>query len=180
MLRGQVITLRPVQEEDLPVFYEHLLDIDNRGDFYPRNVQTLSQLRKDHAEHGFWSSERGMLMVIDNASGKLIGSLGYFPTVPYMDELEIGYIIYDQSSRRRGAMTEALKLLTWFLFDTKNVNRIRLTIVTENTASRRVAEKGGYKHEGTMRGCFFNAGRHHNMELYAIVRADGVERPTAV
>jgi RimJ/RimL family protein N-acetyltransferase len=35
-----------------------------------------------------------------------------------------------------------------------------------------VAEKGGYKHEGTQRGAMFNRGRHHDMELYAIIRSD--------
>ncbi len=132
MLKGEVVTVRPVQEEDLPALYEHILDIDNRGDFYPRHVFSLSELRKELSETGFWTKERGMLVLIDNRDGKLVGQIAFFPTVPYMDEMEIGYILYDQSARRKGAMTEALELLTWYLFNTRRLNRIRLTIVTEN------------------------------------------------
>jgi RimJ/RimL family protein N-acetyltransferase len=171
MLKGKVITLRPVQEEDLPQLYAHILDVDNRGDFYPRSIQTLAELRKELNTTGFWMPEFGLLLLIDKAE-KVIGQIVFFKTVQYMDELEIGYIIYDTTARRSGAMTEALGLLTDYLFDTKPVNRIRLCIATDNGPSRRVAEKAGYKHEGTQRGAFFNRGRHHDMELYAMIRSD--------
>jgi ribosomal-protein-alanine N-acetyltransferase len=172
MLKGKVITLRPVQEEDLPVLYEHSLDLDNRGAFWPLFIQTMTELRKEFGEHGFWSQNRGLLVLVENASGKVIGQISYFPTVPYLDELEIGYINYDTSQRRKGAMTEALTLLTRYLFDLKHINRIRLCIDTENKASRRVAEKGGYKHEGTQRGAMYHRGQHRDMELYAVLRSD--------
>jgi ribosomal-protein-alanine N-acetyltransferase len=174
MLKGKIVTLRPVQEDDLPVLYEHTLDIENRGDFYPRHIYTLADMRKELAENGMWNRERpsGLLVLVDNESGKVTGQIAFFPTAQYMDEMEIGYINFDRSARRRGAMTEALTMLTWYVFNTIKTNRIRLTIVPDNTGSRRVAEKSGYQHEGTMRGCFFNNGQHYDMELYGITRAD--------
>jgi [ribosomal protein S5]-alanine N-acetyltransferase len=172
MLKGKVITLRPVEEGDLPALYEHILNIENRGEFYPATIQTLAELRKELNTTGFWTPTFGLLLLIDNESGKVIGQIVYFKTVQYMVELEIGYILYDTSRRKQGAMSEALQLLTRYLFDTMQVNRIRLCIATENKASRGVAAKGGYTHEGTMRGCFFNRGRYHDMELYAMIRGD--------
>jgi len=176
MLKGKAVTLRPIEEHDLPPLYEHILNLDNRGEFWPLNIQTMSQLRKDLAEHGFWKEDFGSLVVIDNESGKLVGQMFWFKTVQYMTELEIGYIMYDQSARARGAMTEGCKLLTTYLFDAKPVNRIRLCIVTENRPSRRVAEKSGYLHEGTQRGAQWNKGRIYDMELYAVTRADWATR----
>jgi RimJ/RimL family protein N-acetyltransferase len=35
-----------------------------------------------------------------------------------------------------------------------------------------VAEKCGYKHEGTARGAWYNRGRHHDVEVYAILHRD--------
>jgi RimJ/RimL family protein N-acetyltransferase len=172
MLKGKAITLRPVQEEDLPQLYAHILDVDNRGDFYPRSIQTLAELRKELTTTGFWTPKFGLLLLIDNESAKVIGQIVYFKTVQYMVELEIGYILYETSRRKQGAMSEALQLLTRYLFDTMQVNRIRLCIETMNKASRGVAKNGGYTHEGTMRGCFFNKGRYRDMELYAITRGD--------
>lgn len=172
MLKGQVVTLRPVQEEDLPALYDHLMDFDNRGEFWPPSVSTLTQLNKDLKEHGFWRDDFGSVVLIDNETGKLVGQMFWFKTVQYMTELEIGYIMYDVTTRSRGGATEGCKMLTRFLFDSKNVNRIRLCIATENRPSRRVAEKSGYKHEGTQRGAAWNHGRHYDMELYAVTRDD--------
>ena len=172
MLKGQAITLRPIQEEDLPALYEHILNIENRGEFWPTQISTMTQLKKELAEHGWWKDDFGSLAVIDNESGKLVGQMFWFKTVQYMVELEIGYIMYDTTTRSRGGTTEGLKMLTGFLFDTKPFNRIRLCIATDNGASRRVAEKGGYIHEGTQRGAFWHKGGFHDMELYAVTRDD--------
>ena len=162
-------------EEDLPQLYDHILNIENRGEFYPASIQTLADLRKELTTTGFWTETFGLLVIIDNESGKVIGQIVYFKTVQYMTELEIGYIMYDTTSRTRGGMTEACKMLTSYLFDTKQFNRIRLCIATENGPSRRVAEKSGYTHEGTQRGAWWNRGRHYDMELYAVTREDYAE-----
>ena len=172
MLKGKAVTLRPVQEDDLPVLYEYILDVENRGEFYPRRIQTLTELRKEFHENGAWKDDFGLLVLVDNESEKVIGTIVWFTTVRYLTELEIGYIMYDATSRSRGGMTEAVKLLTRYLFDTMQFNRIRLCIATENGPSRRVAEKSGYQHEGTQRGAWWNGGRYYDMELYAVTRDD--------
>lgn len=177
MLKGKGVTLRPVEERDLDDLYQHVVNIENRGDYYPRSIQSMSEIRRNFNSTGFWEPEFGLLLITDNETSKIIGQIVFFKTVQYMSELEIGYIMYDTTSRARGGMTEACKLLTAYLFDTKQFNRIRLCIGTENRASQRVAEKSGYKHEGTMRGCFFSAGRIQDMELYGITRADVLGSP---
>ena len=136
----------------------------------------MSQLRKELNEHGFWKDDFGSLILIDNESGNLVGQMFWFKTVQYMDELEIGYIMYDTASRTRGGMTEACKMLTGFLFQTRPANRVRLCIATDNRASRRVAEKSGYIHEGTQRGAVWSNGRTYDMELYAVTRDDWAKR----
>jgi len=172
MLNGKVVTLRPAQEEDLPALYEHTLDLENRGEFYPATIRTMPEMKRDYSKDGFWSEEWGLLLIFDNETSKLAGQIAWFKTVQYLSELEIGYIMYDKSARTRGGMTEACKLLTRYLFQTKPVNRIRLCIATQNGPSRRVAEKSGYTHEGTQRGAWWNNGKVYDMELYGFIRTD--------
>jgi ribosomal-protein-alanine N-acetyltransferase len=172
MLKGKGITLRPITEEDLPAVYQHIVNIENRGEFFPATISSMTELRKELNEHGFWKSDFGSLVLVDNEGRKIVGQMYWFKTVDYLSELEIGYIMYDATTRSRGGMTEALKMLTRYLFDTKPVNRLRLCIATDNGPSRRVAEKGGYIHEGTQRGAWWNRGRHYDMELYAVTRDD--------
>jgi len=69
-------------------------------------------------------------------------------------------------------VTEAVQLLTDYLYATKKINRIHLVIVPENAASRRIAEKCGFTLEGTLRGAFFNDGRNQDVVLYSLLRED--------
>ncbi|TMG03872.1 MAG: GNAT family N-acetyltransferase [Chloroflexi bacterium] len=171
MLKGQNITLRPVREADLARLRELDLDLDSRGDYWPLGIMSEVAYRDDFARSGFWGENFGRLVMID-AGDEIIGEIMYFKTVPYMEEFEIGYRLFGKQHWGKGATTEALQLLTRYLFDSKNINRIRLCIDVENAGSLKVAQKGGYKHEGTMHGCMFHRGRHHDMELYAITRGD--------
>lgn len=171
MLKGEHITLRPVREADLDRLRELDLDLDSRGDYWPLSIMSEQTYRREFHETGFWGENFGRLLMID-AGGEIIGEIMYFKTVQYMDEFEIGYRLFGKGHWGKGATTEALGLLTRYLFQIKSINRIRLCIDVENAGSLKVAQKGGYKHEGTMRGCMFHRGRHHDMELYAITRGD--------
>ena len=59
----------------------------------------------------------------------------------------IGYWI-DQRYANRGYTTRAVVALTQFAFDKLSLHRIEINLRPENEASKRVAEKAGYKFEG--------------------------------
>ena len=176
MLNGKVISLRPVRESDLDYLREMDLDLESRGEYWPRSIMPDVAFRRAFQDTGFWGDSFGRLLITD-ASDQVIGEIMYFNTVQYLDELEIGYRLFGKGHWGKGVTTEALGLLTRYLFETRNINRIRLCIETDNKGSRRVAEKSGYKHEGTQRGAFYHRGRHHDMELYAILKDEALGSP---
>ena len=51
-------------------------------------------------------------------------------------------------------------------------NRIRLVVHPDNAASRRLAEKCGFRHEGTARGAWYHKGKHQDVEIYALLHDD--------
>jgi len=173
MIKGKVISLRPVRESDLDHLREMDLDLDSRGEFWPRSIMSETAYRREYHETGFWGDHFGRLLIVDEGE-EIIGEILFFKTVQYLDEFEIGYRLFGKSHWGKGATTEALSLLTRYLFETKNINRIRLCIDTENVGSRKVAEKCGYKHEGTQRGAFYLNGRHQDMELYSILKDEAL------
>lgn len=169
MLRGKAIALRPVRQGDLDELYERHIDIANRGEFFPVSIVSESEFRRRFQDTGFWSKNEGMLLVTDGA-GSILGHIEFFQTVNYLDELELSYQIYDVVERGRGLMTEAVRLLVCYLFEHLKVNRIRLIIHPDNLASRRVAQKCGFTHEGTARGAWYHRGQNHDVDVYAILR----------
>ena len=171
MLTGKTINLRPVRDTDLDKLYDFHIDIHNRGDFYPRGVMSQPGFQKHFQENGFWSKEEGTLILVDSAD-EIVGHIEFFKTVNYLDEYELSYQIYDSQQRGKGVMTEAVTLMVHYLFETKRMNRIRLVIHPDNAASRRLAEKCGFQHEGTARGAWYNNGCFHDVEIYAILHDD--------
>lgn len=174
MLTGKTIRLRLVREDDLVALSRFDEDIANRGEFFPTGVTSLPVLQHRWAESGLWSKDEGMLVIVDD-DDDLLGHIEFYATVGYLDELELSYILYAGEQRGRGVATEAVVLLTGYLFRGKKVNRIRLIIHPDNAASRRVAEKAGYTLEGVARGAFFNQGRNHDVEVWSILRAEQLE-----
>ena len=168
MLTGNNVILRTVRDTDVDQLYAYHLDIDNRGDYFPRGVLSQPAFRSHFQESGYWGKEDGML-VMASRSGDIIGHIEFFKTVNYLDEYELSYQVYAAEERGKGVTTEAVRLFTRYLFQTKRMNRIRLVIHPDNAASRRVAEKCGFRHEGTARGAWYNNGRHHAVEIYAIL-----------
>jgi RimJ/RimL family protein N-acetyltransferase len=160
-----------VREIDLDQLYAYHIDIDNRDDFFPRGILSQPALRKQFQETGFWSKDDGMLVMV-SATDEILGHIEFFKTVNYLDEYELSYQVYAPEQRGKGITTEAVNLLVRYLFEAKRVNRIRLVIHPDNRASRRLAEKCGFKHEGTARGAWYHKGVHRDVEIYAILHDD--------
>lgn len=171
MLKGKSITLRPVRDTDIDQLYANHVDIDNRGEFFPRGILAEPLFRRRFQETGFWEQDDGMLLIV-SPGDEILGHIEFFKTVNYLDEYELSYQIYSPEHRGKGFTTEAVNLLVRYLFETRRVNRIRLVIDPGNLASRRLAEKCGFLHEGTARGAWYHRGRHRDVEIYAILHED--------
>lgn len=169
MLKSKKISLRPVRERDLDCLYGYHQDIDNRGPYFPLGVMPEPVFRRKFRETGFWGEDEGLLLVV-TGDEQIVGHVEFFQTVSYLDELELSYQIYGKDHRGKGIATEAVLLITRYLFDCRKHNRIRLIIHPENTASKRVAEKCGFRREGVARGAWFHRGRNLDVEVYAVLR----------
>jgi RimJ/RimL family protein N-acetyltransferase len=169
MIKGENITLRTVRESDLEPLYQFHQDITNRGPYYPGGFLPENVFQRHYQESGFWGENEGTLLIV-NAQDELLGQIEFFRTVSYLDELELSYQIFDPAHYRKGITTEAVNLMTGYLFDKKKYNRIRLIIHPGNLASKRVAEKCGYKYEGLARGAWYHRGQSHDVEVHALLR----------
>ena len=82
-----------------------------------------------------------------------------------------GYWI-GQDYARNGYMREAIEGLVHYAFAELDLSRIEAACLPENTASRGLLEKSGYKYEGVAQSYLQIAGRWRTHVLYANLRAD--------
>ena len=171
MLFGDRVTLRPLREADLAWFYEGNVDLRNRGAYFPRRTPSETKIRRAFDEDGMWAEHEGML-VIDIPDGPRIGHIEFYRAINYLDAYELSYLLYDTQQAGHGFVTEAVRLLTDYLFETRHLGRVELRIHPDNGASRRVAEKCGYVLDGTTRGAWYHDGRNHDIVVYGCLRTD--------
>ena len=105
-------------------------------------------------------------VVVDPASGRVIGSSRYHDIVPAVDRLEIGYTWYGRSWQRTHVNTTAKLLLMQHAFETLGAQLVGWRTDNYNHASQRAIERLGARKDGVL--------RHHAL------RRDGTVRDTVM
>ena len=77
-----------------------------------------------------------------------------------------------QSHVRHGYMREAIQAVTHHAFNVMDLSRVEAACLPENSASRGVLEKCGFKYEGVAQSYLQIAGRWRNHVLYSNLRSD--------
>ncbi len=90
----------------------------------------------------------------------------------------LGYWVGEKHTRQ-GYMLEAIKGVCHYAFRDLDLSRLEAACLPENTASRGVLEKAGFKYEGVAQSYLQIDGRWRNHVLYAMLRNDRRGRSTA-
>lgn len=96
--------------------------------------------------------------VVDATSGAVLGSVGLQAVEPVLSVARVGYWVLPEARGRRIAV-RALNLASRWALTELGLHRLELGHAIGHEASCRVAERCGYRYEGTLRGAMFEAGR---------------------
>ena len=90
--------------------------------------------------------------VVDDATGKVLGSTSYHDIVPAVKRVEIGWTWYCQSVQRTHVNTTTKLLMMGHAFDTLGCHVVGWRTDNYNFASQRAIERLGAKKDGVLRG----------------------------
>ena len=171
MLSNENIRVRFIEEKDLEEFTHLNNDLDIRGLYLPSDLTSPQKTRQQFKENGLSTKNSETLLIVDN-DDRLPGTIWHFVSVPYFNAREIGYTLFDVNQRGKGIVTQAVGLLSGYLFSALHVNRLKIRMDSDNLASEKVAFKCGFKKEGTSRGASYVRGKHVDMHVYAMLREE--------
>lgn len=84
----------------------------------------------------------------------------------------IGYWL-DKDFYGKGIMTKSVQVLLEYAFEELNINRVEIQAAVENTKSQAVAERLGFKFEGTARAGNWMGGELYNdMKVYSLLKKE--------
>ena len=108
------------------------------------------------------------LMMLDRAAGRIVGSIGLFHADWEVRSAEIGYGV-SGSQRGKGYASEALAAVARWALSEGGIQRAWLTASTGNVASVRVAEKAGFRREGTLRRAGLEEDGLHDLAVFSLL-----------
>jgi uncharacterized protein (DUF302 family)/RimJ/RimL family protein N-acetyltransferase len=177
-LRGTLIQLRAFRADEIDAAWRGLALQDEAA--HPRhrpedhNPQASEQFRRRHLRSG--RQWRGWLNLAVDHDGRLIGTIQArtrpAQTLP-AGVYEIGVVLYQPQDRGQGYGAQAVELLTAWLFETGQAERVQAGTEAGNMAMRTVLERLGFQHEGIMRGYgAASDGARIDGAMYAVLKPD--------
>lgn len=170
ILTGAHATVRPLDPAaDTGALYEasHLPNGDPRiwTYLYEGPFADVGEYRR-FLEHAVERDDRVWFTVI--VDGEPAGVIAYLRIVPEHGSIEIGNIWFGPSLRRTAAATEAIYLLARHAFDELGYRRLEWKCNALNEASRRAADRFGFRYEGTFERHVVVKGRNRDTAWFAI------------
>jgi len=177
-LTGDLVTLRPVEPEDIAALADILRDPElRRLTGSDHSTAEAEAAQEDPARLLAWYSTRNEqtdrldLMVVDNATGETVGEV----VLNDWDEgnRTCGFrTLFGPAGRDRGLGTEAIRLLIDYAFTHLPLHRIELEVFTFNPRAQRVYEKVGFVVEGRRREALEYDGERVDAISMGLLRAE--------
>lgn len=177
VLRGELITLRPITAEHAEAMFEGLSDKESRWLSGTQQTFTLEQVRVFCAR-------------VANADNRLDCAITLPNDPSYRGEVVLNDIDWANRSanfrialsgpenRGKGYGTEATGLLLRYAFDTLKLHRIDLEVFDFNLRAQHVYKKLGFVQEGVLRDVLLWEGEYHSAIKMSLLEPDYRERQT--
>lgn len=176
------MTLRPVNPGDLPSLQEILRDPEllrftgsvsstaeaDNGTPDPAGLHEWYSTRNDQ-------DDRLDLMVVDNASGTVVGEVVLNEWDPHSSTCHYRVLIGPRG-RDRGLGTEATRLLVDYAFTHLPLHRIDLEVYGFNPRAQRAYEKAGFVVEGRRREALAFDDQRVDTIIMGLLRSEWVEQ----
>lgn len=175
-LSDQVLRLRAWRADDAPQLHEAVREsLATVGRWLPwyHAGYDLPQARAwiEHCREGWLAQEHFAFAVIEQATGRLLGSVGLNQRNRTHRSAAMGYWVR-QSRQGQGIARRAVRLAAQFGFGALELVRIEIVALPDNHASRRVAEACGARFEAIARHRLWEAGAASDAALYALLPRD--------
>jgi len=155
--------------EDLAKIADNKCIADNLRDLFPQPYSVKDGIEWLTTVVNFEGPVRYFAIIVN---GRLAGSIGLTPKSDiYRLNCEVGYFIAPEFWNR-GITSNALKTVTEYAFRTFDIVRVYAEPFADNTGSRRVLEKAGYKLEATFKNYVIKNGVVKDSCIYSVLKEE--------
>ncbi len=168
--KGNKVILRPILEEDLPLFQIWVNDPEVTQ-YLARILPASMQDEKTWLERISKSAGSDVtLAIVDAENNKLIGSMGIHHINLSDGTATSGALIGDKDYWGKGYGSEAKMLLLEFAFHQLNLRKIYSEVIAYNKRSLEYSRKCGYIEEARLPSHYYRKGKYWDKVILAVYR----------
>ncbi|HEX5824315.1 MAG TPA: GNAT family protein [Candidatus Limnocylindrales bacterium] len=173
ILAHGLIYFRPAERDDLPLFVRWLSDARTT-----RTLAVVSPLSQPLEERWFeqmlehHGRDRWHFVICRLADDRPVGVIDLHEIDTTNGSAGLGILIGTPDDTGQGYGSDALRAILAFGFGELRLERIWLEVYAINEGARRVYERVGFVHEGTLRRALFRGGSYHDVHRMAILRLE--------
>lgn len=171
------LVLRALRESDADAVFRVFRDPDVTRHYDLHTFTTLDQARSLIAFFaGRFRARQGIRWGVTlRGEDVVVGTCGFNAWERHLGAAPIGYDLA-REHWGRGIATEAVGAILGFGFETMALNRIEALVVPGNVGSERLLAKLGFEREGLLREKGHWGGRHHDLQMFALLRRDWAQK----
>jgi RimJ/RimL family protein N-acetyltransferase len=169
-LADEVVRLRRWRESDVPAQLLAFSDplFDRFSDWAPRTEADAGAYLAGH-EAARRRGEQIEFALVEPLDDDVVLGGGSLNSIDLeQGRAAVGYWLVPQA-RGRGIATHAVRLIARWAFEDLRIGRLELTCGPDNHASRNVAERCGFTHEGVLRSHMPFKGTRRDTALYSLL-----------
>jgi len=148
-LVGERIVLRPPRRSDVPRIVEACSSPEVQHWFGSQPVPYTEDEAKAWLRRARIATDVVRLAIADPDTDVMLGAITVFDLDPGRDG-ELGFWLHPDA-RGRGVMTEAVRLMAAYAFETLGLPKVKAAAAVDNAASRAVIERAGMRFYGVER-----------------------------
>lgn len=166
------IILRAVEPEDLELLYRWENNIDYwliSNTIKPFSKYTLKKYIENSHKTIFETGQL-RLMIDTKENKKTIGTIDLFDFDPFHQRAGVGILIADESSRRKGFASMALKCLIDYCFNTLQLHQLYCNILSSNCESMELFKKLGFIETGIKKDWIKTSNGYLDEHLFQLIK----------
>lgn len=137
--------------------------------YLPTGPFPTRQSYRDWAQDAARRTDPRHYAVVDNTTGRALGTLALMRHDPANGVIEVGHVTFSRALQRTPLSTEAQFLLMRYVFDELGYRRYEWKCDSLNARSRRAAQRLGFTYEGTFRQAVVYRGRSRDTAWLSVL-----------
>ncbi|WP_338378509.1 GNAT family protein [uncultured Flavobacterium sp.] len=160
-----------------PEVYDHIYKtLSEKEQLHFLGLTSLEDLKKEQVKHkkglATYNKTFVYFQLIDKKTQLVIGWCGYHTWYTDHNRAEIGYGLISDDYKNKGLMTEALKPIISYGFETMNLLRIEALLSLENIPSFKLLTKFGFIQEGLLRNHYLKDGIYEDSAVFSLLKSE--------